>query len=312
VRKERFPLLLITAILLSTLFPSSAWSEARQVVPLKVFADDLSPEDQKVINDAVLAELDARPDWERIPTPETELIDLMFEADCLEPDLDCLSNIGKNLNQPYLLFVSAEPKKGGYVIDLQLIDVTMSALVLNVTRRVKSKKAINKSIARAATKLFGKKPPPKVPMGTLAVNSSPEGAVVYINKKRAGETPLELKKEPGTYTVIIKKDGYEQRLEEIRVRDGQNTQLTRNLKPVSETSLAVTTTTPVEGEDDSETPYYETWWFWSAVGVGVAGLSVGIAAASGAFETEVSPSGDVGFFFTGQADQDYLLQLQRK
>jgi len=301
----------MTALTLSFIIPSSVWSNSRQIVPLNVFADELSPEDQKLINDSVRAELDARPDWERAETPEVDLIDLMFEAECIEPDLDCLSNIGKNLNQPYLLFVSAEPKKGGYIIDFKLIDVTMSALVLNVTRRVKSKTAIKKSMGRAADKLFGKKPPPKIPMGTLMVNSSPEGAVVYINKKRVGETPLELKKEPGTYSVIIKKDGYEQRLEEVRVRDDQNTQLTRNLKPVSETPLAVTTTDPIPEEEDG-TPYYETWWFWSAVGVGVAGLSVGIAAATGAFETDISPSGDVGFFFTGQADQDYLLQLQRE
>ena len=49
---------------------------------------------------------------------------------------------------------------------------------------------------------------------------------------------------------------------------------------------------PVTGasmESGSGPEFYETWWFWTAVGVGLAGAGVGTAWALGAFDAEEQP-----------------------
>ena len=48
------------------------------------------------------------------------------------------------------------------------------------------------------------------PATTLKINSQPEGAAVFINRKRVGKTPATFKGMPvNRYLVVIKKSGYE-------------------------------------------------------------------------------------------------------
>ncbi|AFL95915.1 hypothetical protein containing PEGA domain [Thermococcus cleftensis] len=68
--------------------------------------------------------------------------------------------------------------------------------------------------------------------GVLKVNSNPSGAEVYINGDAAGKTPLELKLDPGTYTVRLSIEGYEDYEDSIEVRAGETAEVSANLDPI--------------------------------------------------------------------------------
>jgi tetratricopeptide (TPR) repeat protein len=69
--------------------------------------------------------------------------------------------------------------------------------------------------------------PPK--HGQLSVNSTPS-AQVYLNNKAKGTTPLTMDNlEPGTYTLKINKEGYQDRKQEINIVAGETTQITAPL-----------------------------------------------------------------------------------
>lgn len=68
--------------------------------------------------------------------------------------------------------------------------------------------------------------------GVLKVTSTPSGAEVYINDENAGRTPLELQLDPGTYTVRVTLDGYEEYEDRIEVRAGETTGISASLTPV--------------------------------------------------------------------------------
>lgn len=59
---------------------------------------------------------------------------------------------------------------------------------------------------------------------TVKVESSPEGAVVFVDDKSKGAmgtTPLEFRLLPGGYTIIIEKDGYEPAKQMLRLSQGR-------------------------------------------------------------------------------------------
>ena len=57
---------------------------------------------------------------------------------------------------------------------------------------------------------------------TAEVNSTPQGAAVYINEKLAGKTPCTLKLKSGTYTVTIYLPGYRIYRGVLRIKDKEN------------------------------------------------------------------------------------------
>lgn len=81
----------------------------------------------------------------------------------------------------------------------------------------------------------------KKPPATLAVETTPDGASVYINDDYKGTTPLTLTLEDGTYDLKITKDGYETIQETITLYPGKTITITRELKPLPATLTIKTT-----------------------------------------------------------------------
>ena len=68
--------------------------------------------------------------------------------------------------------------------------------------------------------------------GSLAVNSSPSGAQVFVNGEPAGTTPLALARVPaGSRVVHIELEGYETWSASVRVVANQRTRVRGNLTP---------------------------------------------------------------------------------
>jgi hypothetical protein len=87
--------------------------------------------------------------------------------------------------------------------------------------------------------------------GILVVRSPHEGAAVSVDGTRRGTVPLELRMEPGTHRIELVKDGYEPARTTMVVVAGERTgtDVTLEAKP----------------------GLLSKWWFWTAVGVVVAG-----------------------------------------
>jgi len=81
----------------------------------------------------------------------------------------------------------------------------------------------------------------------LVVASAPEGAMVFINDRFAGLTPLEVAGlAEGEYLLRIRKRGYGEQAMAVQVK-GKNTSLTIRLDPIVQARLVVRST-PVSGE----------------------------------------------------------------
>jgi len=103
--------------------------------------------------------------------------------------------------------------------------------------------------------------PPAV--GLADVRSTPPGAVVTINGKRAGESPLMgVKLKPGTHRVELSKPGHESHSETLKVVAGQRIQVAALLKPIPATPTPPpkpkVDTTRVYLERDVDTPAKKT------------------------------------------------------
>ncbi|SDF12443.1 PEGA domain-containing protein [Thermus arciformis] len=68
--------------------------------------------------------------------------------------------------------------------------------------------------------------------GTLFLESSPQGAEVYLDGRLQGRTPLRLTLNEGTYRVELRLPGYEPYGATVRVERGRETRLVASLRPL--------------------------------------------------------------------------------
>ena len=101
---------------------------------------------------------------------------------------------------------------------------------------------------------------------TLAVSADAEGAVVTVDDVDVGVAPVRVPRPAGSHLVVVRKPGRLTYRSTVATRAGEETNLKVTL-PVEKTALT------------------SRWWFWSAIGVVVAG-----AAATTYFATRPTPS----------------------
>ncbi|NUN12224.1 MAG: PEGA domain-containing protein [Myxococcales bacterium] len=308
-----------------------AQTQQRSVLPLKVVVGSkLDKNDQKKITEALTQEITARPKYKALPTPDAEIIDLMFDAECVEPDTACLQTIGKTNNADLVLFGEVTGEKGSLKLVVRLIDVKKGEQVAQDNQSAASVDALAKTTAIAAVALMGEAPKPEPPKEepkkeepkevTVRILSEPSGATVYLDNKNMGKTPSTFTKVQGKYSLRLVLNGHDDAIRELVIRD-KNVEL--NVSLSKSPDVAVTPgPTPTDGsqqdtgpkgdEEEDGPEFYETWWFWTAVGVAAAGAGVGIAAAAGAFDSEAAATGNVNLLIGQRPDQDFLLRSQLK
>ena len=89
------------------------------------------------------------------------------------------------------------------------------------------------------------------PYGILKVSSTPSGAKVYIDGEYRGKTPLELKLEPGVYTVKVSKKGYEDYETRVEIKTGKTVDVSVSLSMQTQSSGKSTMSTSIT--DKAET-----------------------------------------------------------
>lgn len=122
-----------------------------------------------------------------------------------------------------------------------------------------SGQALNEAAENVAFDLAGIERKP----GKLIIQSNPGGGTVYVDGNNVGTTPLDTEVRPGKHTVIVTKKGYDNAEQVITVAPGVSMSLNVTLKK-------------------AEKKWYNTWWFYSIVGVAALGaVGGGVAAAGG-------------------------------
>jgi hypothetical protein len=105
--------------------------------------------------------------------------------------------------------------------------------------------------------------------GLLRIESGTPGAIAFVDEARAGAVPVEVAVKPGAHEVVLSAEGYV---------DG------------SQSAVSTAGTTKLVRFDlVEETPVYATWWFWTGVGLVVAG---GVATAIIVTQEKDPPSGN--------------------
>lgn len=74
---------------------------------------------------------------------------------------------------------------------------------------------------------------PHPSVGTISITSNPSGCSISIDGEFVGKTPKNIKRTPGTYTIVLELDGYESQTKSIKVTSGKTTKIKVNLeKPI--------------------------------------------------------------------------------
>ncbi len=70
----------------------------------------------------------------------------------------------------------------------------------------------------------------------VTINSNPSGAIVYVNGEQKGTTPLTLSLLPGTYSIKLIKNGYQEYTTQITIKVGQPVTINPTLSRISASS----------------------------------------------------------------------------
>lgn len=112
---------------------------------------------------------------------------------------------------------------------------------------------------------------------TMRVQSLPTGAIVRVDDREVGLSPVEIERQAGRHTIEVVADAYETYAATVDVEAGQRTELTAELEPYS-------------------APLYARWWFWTAAaGVVAAGVIVTWAATRSDPEPRPYDGGSTGW-----------------
>jgi len=118
-----------------------------------------------------------------------------------------------------------------------------------------------------------------IPFAGMVKITTPEpGATVKIDGKVQGVTPFDQDLTAGKRIITIARADFIDEVRELEVRPGESYDLNIQLRPFQK---------KVVGGGDA---FYETWWFWTIVGVAGAGAAAAVVATSGG--DTISPSPD--------------------
>jgi hypothetical protein len=106
--------------------------------------------------------------------------------------------------------------------------------------------------------------------GVLRVTTTPVLGDVYVDDKLAGHAPVEASVAAGPHRIVVKSSG---------MRD-----------TTTQTVVGVGETREVTVDLEKTTPVYTQWWFWTTIGVVVAG---GVVITYAAFKARGADSGSI-------------------
>ncbi len=217
----------------------------------------------------------------RVAVSKTDLVEEMFEFECTEAGVACLSKIGKKYRANLVIYSEIKKVDGArYDWSLRVVELKSrhSPIARVAQSTVRKLASLDKSKLAAASGLLVLIGPVDLPhkrtvnAGTLHVRLIGGGvALVYINEKLAGRSSLsglKVKLQPGKYTVKVVRAGYKDWTQILRIRAG------RTLDRIVELdALPRSKSTAAHGRRVAK-PITGKWWFWA--GIASAGVAVAV------------------------------------
>ncbi|MFT7579562.1 MAG: hypothetical protein ACI9MR_001228 [Myxococcota bacterium] len=114
--------------------------------------------------------------------------------------------------------------------------------------------------------------------GIVKINSSQPGATIKVDGKVEGVTPFDKDVPVGVKVISITRPGFLDDTRKMLIKAG------------AEYIIDVALVADPNYETASDEEFYETWWFWTLVGVAVAGGATATAVAVGSDDTVSPPS----------------------
>jgi len=250
-----------------------------RILPLKILSDALEDTYTGKLGKRLETVLRRYSNMETLPVPEGDVLELLLEHDCIEPDLECLATIGKARKVDLVFFATVTSEKKIFTLGYQVVDVKSGEAMKEGNRETKRKAAIMGQLKKIVADAFGEPPPPPPPPVAFSILSPVLNARVTLDGKTIGMTPLNAKVPPGKYKLSVEKKGYETFSEEIRVKKKRAFRkrvklralavaVTEPVAPVKAGSMR--RTVPSENPSDSK-PLYKEWWVWAGAGAVVVG-----------------------------------------
>jgi hypothetical protein len=182
----------------------------------------------------------------------------------------CYVALAKERGATHVVRATISGRDRDYEMKVELIDGESGAVIAKADGFCDTCGAeeVEEFVVDKAVRLKGTLRAQKVGPATLVVNSSPEGAAVYLDDQLVGTTPLELDTVAGDRLVKLSLDGYVAAEREISLVGGVEKRVELTLAPVPRIDSA---------ETDSKTPKILKASGGAAIGVGLAMLGAGIA-----------------------------------
>lgn len=120
--------------------------------------------------------------------------------------LDCMAHIGRQSTVNWLVYGTVATLGDSYTLDLKLLEVASGTVVNRVSEQLSGDKDVLISgVCAIATKLIA----PEQYLGTVELTSTVAGALVVIDAKEVGTTPLNsLQLQPGQHSLRVSKKNY--------------------------------------------------------------------------------------------------------
>jgi hypothetical protein len=116
--------------------------------------------------------------------------------------------------------------------------------------------------------------------GIVRIGANVEGATVKVDGKVEGVTPFDKDIPAGARTIIISHPDYKDEVRTLTLRATEVVNLDVVLQSLKDE--------PVAGGSGPE--FYETWWFWTLIGVAGAGAATAAVVATGGESKPLTPN----------------------
>ncbi|HUU02646.1 MAG TPA: PEGA domain-containing protein [Myxococcota bacterium] len=287
------------AVILLTFFLQAAWGAtgkpgAIKVALLPVETEGLDKDWGGSILEIMAAEIRAMELFDLAPAAETksEMAEMkknkLFTKNCLY-ETTCIRLVGKKLAVAAFYHLHAAKTLDGITLTMRVLDGNTGKEIRKASDFAGSDP---KDLERAVRWLTRTVSSPLITSlasekGELHIRCGLPDAEVFINGKRFGKTTgKNFKVSAGAFDLVVQKKGYEPFHDVIVVKSGEEKLVVADLvplpgtivkKPVQVGSAGVKKPflpggkKPGGPEPGESTKFYKAWWFWTLVGVVVAG-----------------------------------------
>lgn len=269
----------LVTVVVSLVVPTDAIARSSKptVLILRVEGSSVADSKRRALTKALLRKARKYRHY-RVVVSKSDLVEEMFEFECTEAGVECLSKIGKKYKAQFVIYSEvAKGAEGTFAWSMRVAEMKsersqISRIAQSTVQKLESLDKPKKGAANGLLVLIGPISLPQkreVTAGTLHVRLIGGGvALVYVNEKLAGRSSLsglKVQLQTGKYNVKVVRAGYKDWVQVVSVQAGKTLDRIVELQALPQQKI------PVGGAKPVAVPITKKWWFWAGiVGVGAA------------------------------------------